>query len=379
MTAIIVLCLSLILCPLLAHAQSVTWHQIAIPDPDRPLLPLLLQGLTPDGSLLGQGRLFDFRVAPDHSTVTPITCPNIARDTTQVRLGPLIHAVNALRTVVGDEAIVQGGQVRNAGILQVEGSPDCVLVQRPGAVGTFLRAVNDAGRSAGVSQGPQPSLGLRRFEGFTREPDGTFTPLTGVCNTDEAGQGTAEVLHPEALAVGWLVGYGYCNLQPTNAYRYDAFYCQDGVGCQTLRDPEAHTLWLTAVTNAGLAYGSQATSEHVPQGKAYTIDLNAAPPAFTELPLPPASTPGGTVLSCHPTAAGPHGWVCEGREHLASCPPPENPFANCIITVQWLALADPPAVTPAPLAPEKKGRDGKPEKERRDKERPSKEGKDGRR
>jgi hypothetical protein len=361
MYALVVL-LMLVLAPVVSMAQPVTWHQLDIRDTDMPLLALLIQGLTPDSSLLGRGRFVDFRVAPDHTTLTPITCPNIARDTTQIRRGPLIHALNALRTVVGEEVIVQGGHVRTAGILQPgDGTTDCVLVQRPGAVGTFLRTVNDAGTSAGFSQGLQVSLGLRRFEGFTREPDGTFTPLTGVCNTDADGTITADVLFPEAMAVGWVVGYGYCNVQPTNAYTYHAFFCQDGVGCRILQDPEGQDLWLPAVTNDGLAYGSQARGEGIPSGKAYQIDLAVTPPAFTELPLPPPTTAGGTVLSCHPTAAGPQGWVCTAAERRANCPPPDNPTALCGVGAQWLALYD---VPPEPTKQDKQRKEDRQKKAR---------------
>lgn len=364
----LMLFLSLLLSPLVVQAQPFTWTPLDIRETEMPLAALLIRGLTPDGSLLGSGRFFDFRILPDHTTVTPITCPNIARDTTQLRRGPTIQALNLKRTVVGEEAIVQGGVVRGAGILQLEDSPDCVLVQRPGAVNTRLLAISDDGTAAGVSQGPNVSLGLRRFAGFTYR-DGVFTTLAGACNTDAAGTVTAEVLTPEAIATGWVVGYGYCNLQPTNAYRYEAFFCQDGHGCQTLRDPDGHTLWLAAVTNEGLAYGSQATSEFVPTGKAYQIDLRVEPKTFTELELPPATTAGGTVLACHPTAAGPQGYVCEAREQLASCPPPDNPFVNCVISVQWLGLYPPPVQQESPTKDKKLRDKERPDKDRRNKER----------
>lgn len=346
--------LSLVLAPLSVQAQPVTWTQLDIRDTDVPLRALIIRGVTADGSLLGDGRFVDFRVAPDRTTLTPITCPNIAHDPTQVRRGPDVHGINSLRTVVGEDVIVRGGQDRSiAGILQPDtGTTDCVLVQRPGAVSTFLQAINDAGTSAGVSVGPNVSLGLRRFEGFTRAPDGTFTPLTGVCNShvDANGQTvlTADVLFPEAMAGSWLVGYGYCDVRDTNEYRYEAFFCQDGAGCQTLRDPEGQTLAFVAVTSTGMSYGSQAVSENSPIGKAYRINLAVTPPDFTELPLPPPTTPGGTVRACHPTAAGPQGWVCASVEEIANCPPSTpHETVNCMVAAQWLALyTTPPATTP---------------------------------
>ena len=347
----------LFLLPTLVQAQTVTWHPLSLPDPDAPRRLVDLVGVSNGNALVGNTRRLAFRINAARE-LTPIFCPELPRDPTSIRSGPALFGLNNALKVALTDAIMESGNPfsTQVGILQAEGGA-CELVRVEGAVNTRLLAVADDDTSSGIYSGPNVALGQRRFKAFTRAADGTISPFGGLCES--------EVLWPEAKAIGAIVGYAHCRVDldppPSLPYVYDAFAYVDGA-FQILRAPGDRTLWCPAVTNHLLAYCVEAVAEQVSGGKAWKVDLNVTPPAYTALPLPPPQQ-GGPVTWCTPRAANDLGWwLCTGNEVLPNCPDPNVPFAqSCNVMQQWLAVPDEPPTK------EKPPKRDKSEKEQRDK------------
>jgi hypothetical protein len=341
--------------PTLSQAQTVTWHPLSLPDPDAPRRVLELVGVSNDNELVGNTRRLAFRINAARE-LTPILCPEIPRDPTSIRSGPALLGLNKALKVALTDAITVGGRGTEAGILQANGGA-CELVRVVDAVNTYLLAVADDDTSSGVYQAPG-IIGQRQFKAFTRAADGTISPFGGLCEN--------EALWPEAKAIGAIVGYAHCRVgldpPPSLSSVYDAFAYVDGA-FQILRAPGDKKLWCPAVNNHLLAYCIEANAEHVMGGKAWKVDLNVTPPAYSALPLPPPQQ-GGTVTTCTPRAANDLGWwLCLGTETLPNCPDPNVPFAqNCTVMQQWLAVPDEP--------PEPPTKDKRPKRDKTDKERP---------
>jgi hypothetical protein len=346
----------LFLLPTLVQAQTVTWHPLSLPDPDAPRRLVDLVGVSNGNALVGNTRRLAFRINAARE-LTPILCPEIPRDPTSIRSGPAIVGLNNALKVALTDGVPVGGQVTEAGILQADGGP-CELVRVEGAVNTRLLAVADDDTSSGIYSGPNVALGQRRFKAFTRAADGTISPFGGLCEN--------EVLWPEAKAIDVVVGYAHCRVDldppPSLPYVYDAFAYVDGA-FQILRAPGDRKLWCPAVNNHRLAYCVEAVAEQVTGGKAWKVDLNVTPPAYSALPLPPPQQ-GGTVTTCTPRAANDLGWwLCTGNEVLPNCPDPNVPFAqSCNVMQQWLAVPDEPDEPPT--------KDKRLKRDKTDKERP---------
>lgn len=346
---------SLVLCPLVASAQTFTWTQLTHLDPDSGRVGIF-RGVASNGTLILQGLFRTYRRAPD-GTLTAITCPNLTHPANQVQLSPTILGLadNAGLTVAGtDEIEVAPGVVRTVGILQDAGGT-CEVVTVPGAVATRLKAVSSTRASAGESQGPNVALGLRRFEGFERAPDGTLTTLKGVCDTDPDGVVSDDTMTPDAMAPGWLTFHAKCRLQPNNRYTYAGGACEDGGDCFLLTDPTHKSLWIPAVTEDGIAYGITAGDAGVIGGASWVIDLRTR--TMTPFPLPPPTTVGGTVKSFAPMAATATRVIGWASERKANCPDPTlTVVQDCTVTSQWLGTLQTP--------PEERGK--KPKKDKPD-------------
>ena len=327
-----------LLVPLVAQAQ-VTWTHLDRLDPEDATRRIQFRGVFTGGELIGVTRTKAWRITPPPTlNVTEILCP--AAVPTDPPLRPTeLGGVNSGGTVVGTVVLSVGGQPRLGGLLQASDGT-CTLVPPPAPlVNLRLTAINDVGDSAGETQGP--TGGLSRFEGFRRAPDGTLTVLNNVCATDGDGNPTDDSLYPEAMGGPWLTFSAKCNLQPENSYRYEGGFCQEGVGCQTLRDPEGNALWIPAVTPQGTAYALAAPDAGILGGKSWVIDLPTQ--TFRDPDLPPPITAGGIVESFVPEAASAEWILGTAIERRQPCPPAP---ASCTVTAQWLGQLPAPAVQP---------------------------------